>query len=107
MPTRLMLSCLATAAIACAQYTPAPQSYTVVQQNSLFGPDTTTRVYRDGLKAAMDIVHPGSHTRSVFDLKAHTSITWDATQAAAECGNATFSGDWGDPFAMSAGFLDE
>src|SRR5580698_8095144 len=107
MPKRLVLSCLATAAIACAQYTPPPASYTVVQQNSLFGPDTTTTVYRDGSKAAMDIVHPGTHSRSVFDLQAHTAISWDASQAAAECGNSTFKGDWGDPFVGAAGFMDD
>ena len=44
MTKRLILSCLATAAIACAQYTPPPLSYTLVQQNSLFGPATTTAV---------------------------------------------------------------
>ena len=92
MPKKLMLSCLATAAIAYAQYTPPPLSYTVVQQNSLFGPDTTTTVYRDGSKAAIDIVHPGTHVRSVLDLQAHTSIGWDASQANAECGNSTFKG---------------
>jgi len=102
-----MLSCLATAAIACAQYAPPPLAYTVVQQNSLFGPDTTATVYRDGSKAAMDIVHPGTHVRSVFDLQAHTSIGWDASQAGAECGNSTFKGDWGDPFVGAAGILDD
>jgi hypothetical protein len=107
MPKRLMLSCLATAAIACAQYTPPPLSYTVVQQNSLFGPAGTTTVYRDGSKAAMDIVHPGTHSRSVFNLQARTSIGWDASQAGAECGNGTFTGDWGDPFVGAAGILDE
>jgi hypothetical protein len=107
MPKRLLLSCLATAAIACAQYAPPPLTYTVVQQNSLFGPDTTMTVYRDGSKAAMDIVHPSTHTRSVFDLQAQTTITWDASQASAECGNSTFKGDWGDPFVGSAGFMDD
>ena len=107
MPKRLMLSCLATAAIACAQYTPPPLSYTLVQQNSLFGPDTTTRFYRDGSKAALDIVHPGTHVRSVYDLQAHTSIGWDASQAAAECGNGAFTGDWGDPFVGAAGIMEE
>jgi hypothetical protein len=107
MPKKLMLSCLATAALACAQYTPPPLSYTLVQQNSLFGPDTTTSFYRDGSKAAMDIVHPGTHTRSVLDLQAHTSIGWDATQAAAECGNSAFTGNWGDPFVGAAGIMDE
>jgi len=90
MPRRFMLSCLATAAIACAQYTPPPLAYTVVQQNSLFGRDTTARVYRDGSKAAMDLVHPDSHVRAVFDLQARTTITWDASQPEAECGNSTF-----------------
>jgi hypothetical protein len=107
MLKRLMMSWLATGAIACAQYTPAPQAYTVVQRNSLFGPDTTTSFYRNGSKAAMDIVHPDSHTRAVFDLQAHTSISWDASDAGAECGNGSFSGDWGDPFAFSAGMLDD
>jgi hypothetical protein len=107
MPKRLILSCLATAAIACAQYTPPPLSYTVVQQGSLFGPDTTTSFYRDGSKAAMDIVHPGTHTRSVVDLQAHTIISWDASQAAAECGDSIFKGDWGDPFVGAAGLLDD
>ncbi|MGA3190518.1 MAG: hypothetical protein ABSF22_25725 [Bryobacteraceae bacterium] len=107
MPNRFMLPCLATAVLVCAQYTPPPQSYTVVQQSSLFGPDTTTHIYRDGSKVAFDIVHPGTHTRSVLDLQAHTSIGWDATQPAAECGNGAFSGNWGDPFLTAAGIMDD
>ena len=107
MPKRLILSCLATAAIACAQYTSPPLSYTVVQQNSLFGPATTTSVYRDGSKAAIDLVQPGTHVRTVYDLQAHTNISWDASQAAAECGNGTYTGDWGDPFVGAAGLIDE
>ena len=107
MPKRLILSCLAGAAIACAQHTPPPLSYTLVQQNSLFGPATTTIVYRDGSKAAIDIVQPGTHVRTVYDLQAHTNISWDASQAGAECGNGNFTGDWGDPFAGAAGILDE
>jgi len=107
MPKRLMLSCLATAAIAWAQYAPPPLSYTVVQNNTLFGPATTTSFYRNGSKAAMDIVHPGTHVRSVYDLQAHTNITWDASQAAAECGNSAFTGDWGDFFIAAAGVMDD
>jgi hypothetical protein len=107
MPKRLILSCLATAAIACAQYTPPPLSYTLVQTNSLFGPATTTSVYRDGSKAAIDLVQPGTHVRTVYDLQAHTNISWDASQAATECGNGTFTGDWGDPFVGAAGIMEE
>lgn len=107
MPNRLMLSWLAAAAIGWAQYASPPLSYTVVQQNSLFGPATTTTIYRDGSKAAMDLRQAGTHTRSVLDLQAHTSISWNADEAGAECGNATFTGDWGDPFALATGILDE
>ena len=107
MPKRLMLSCLATAAILCAQNTPPPLSYTLVQQNSLFGPATTTSVYRDGSKAAIDLVQPGTHVRTIYNLQAHTSISWDASDAAAECGNGSFTGDWGDPFVGAAGIMDE
>ena len=106
MPKRLMLSCLVTAAIACAQNAP-PVSYTVVQENSLFGPATTMTVYRDGAKAVIDIVQPGTHVRSIYDLQAHTTISWDASDAAAECGNGTFKGDWGDPFLGAAALMDE
>jgi hypothetical protein len=107
MLKRVMLSCLASAAIACAQYTPPPLSYSVVQQNSLFGPATTTSVYRDGSKAAVDLVQPGTYVRSIYDLQAHTSISWDASEAGAECGNGTFSGDWGDPFVGAASIMAE
>lgn len=102
MLKRFLLPCLAAAAIACAQYAPPPMSYTVVQQNSLFGPATTMSVYRDGSKAATDIVQPGTHVRTIYDLQAHTTISWDASQAGAECGAGTFNGDWGDPFIGSA-----
>jgi hypothetical protein len=107
MPKRFMLPGLAIAAMVCAQYTPPPQAYTRTQQNSLFGPAATITIYRDGSKAAMDSVHPGTHVRSVFDLQAHTSISWDASQAAAECGNSKFTGDWGDPFVAAAGIMDD
>jgi len=102
---RLVLSFLATAAIACGQNVPPPLSYTVVQQNSLFGPATTTSVYRDGSKATIDLVQPGTHVRTVYDLQAHTNISWDASQAGSECGSGTYTGDWGDPFVQAAGIM--
>src|SRR5580704_6537450 len=105
-PKMLTLSYLATAAVACAQYTPPPLSYTVIQQNSLFGPATTMSVYRDGSKAVIDMVQPGTHVRTIYDLQAHTTVSWDASQAGAECGNGSFKGDWGDPFVGSASLID-
>jgi hypothetical protein len=107
MPNKLVFFYLAAAAIADAQYTSPPQSYTLVQQNSLFGPDTTTTYYRDGSKAAMDRERPGTHLRAVYDLQARTTIGWDATQAGAECGKGTFTGNWGDPFVEAAGIMDD
>jgi hypothetical protein len=109
---RLVLASLTTAALACAQYAPAPTTYTVIQHNSLFGPAQTLQVDRDGSKAVMDSKHPGvnpgdkpTHIRSIFDLAAHTTTSWDAADPNAECGNGTFKGDWGDPFELSAGLL--
>jgi hypothetical protein len=111
---KLVLSSLITAAMACAQYAPAPQAYTLIQNNSLFGPPATNTYYRNGSKAVIDIVHPAAnpgdkptHQRSILDLQAHTSIGWDLTDPAAECGTGAFSGDWGDPFVGAAGFMDE
>ena len=107
MLKRVMGLCLATAAIVCGQYTTPPLSYTVVQQNSLFGPARTMSIYRDGSKAAIEVVHPGTHLRTIYDLQARTGIGWDASQAGAECGTSTFRGDWGDPFVGAAGIMDD
>jgi hypothetical protein len=79
----------------------------VIQQNSLFGPATTSSVYRSGSKATIDLVRPGTHVRTIYDLQAHTTISWDAGQAGAECGKGTFSGDWGDPFAGAADIIKD
>jgi hypothetical protein len=72
------------------------------------------QVYRDGLKAVVDLTsapaQPGdkpTHVRTLYDLQAHTNVSWDAADANAECGNGTFSGDWGDPFAGAAGLMGE
>lgn len=107
MPKRLMLLCAVTTGMAYAQYAPPPPSYTLVQHNSLFGPATTTSVYRDGSKAIIDLVQPGTHVRTIYNLEAHTSTTWDAAQTGAECGTGTFKGDWGDPFVGMAAIQDE
>ena len=88
-----------------AQDAKAPEVYSVTEVVSMFGPAVNQQIYRDGNKAVIDqtSVTDGqtTHTRTLYDLQAHTAISWDATSAAAECGKGTFSGDWGDPFAMS------
>jgi hypothetical protein len=86
-----------------AQFMKAPDTYTVVENTVMSGPGSTTTVYRDGQKALVEIKNAqGQHTRTLYDLQAHTDLSWSAENASAGCGTGTFSGDWGDPFASSA-----
>jgi hypothetical protein len=91
-----------------AQYAPAPDAYTLTETSAMAGPGETMKVYRDGQKAAIDITPAAGAAagaipvRSVYDLQAHTNVSWDPTATAPTCGSGTFSGDWGDPFAGTA-----
>jgi hypothetical protein len=91
-----------------AQYAAPPNAYSVTQINAMMGTPVSMQVYRDGTKALVDQsisgqgTTKGSHTRTLYDLRAKTSLTWDLNNASMPCGVATFSGDWGDPFAASA-----
>src|ERR1019366_6339154 len=44
----------------------------------------------------------GYHTRTFYDIPAGQSYTQDLLQPGGPCSGANFSGDWGDPFAMTA-----
>jgi hypothetical protein len=92
-----------------AQYAPAPDTYSVTQLNSLMGTTMIQRIWRDGSKAAIDLSTPSAQpggkatrVRTVYNLTAHTTVSWDPTAATPECGQGKYSGDWGDPFAGSA-----
>jgi hypothetical protein len=91
-----------------AQYAPTPDAYSVTEVNSMFGPAVHMQVYRDGSKAVIELSHdalPGGkpeHLRTLYDLQSHRNFTWDLLNKDVPCGGGTFSGDWGDPFAMSA-----
>jgi hypothetical protein len=61
----------------------------------MMGPPVEMRIYRDGDKAVID--HAANHSRTLYDLKAHTTLSWD-TQSGGGCSAGTYSGDWGDPF---------
>ncbi len=77
-----------------------PPVYTVVQINAFFGPPVEITTNRDGDKAVSERpTDGGGRLRTLYDLKAGLTYTWDPAQAAPECGFAHFSGDWGDPFA--------
>jgi hypothetical protein len=86
-----------------------PTTYTITETQSLIFPDINFTYSRDGSKALMDQSYPprdanprGYHVRTLYDLNAHTQYTWDLIDPSGGCGAATFSGDWGDPFVMSA-----
>jgi hypothetical protein len=88
-----------------AQYSPVPDAYSVTETNAMFGAPETLKIYRDGPKVVVDITPPASPgspstpARTVYDLRAGTSVSWDPTASDPQCGQGTFSGDWGDPFA--------
>ncbi len=91
-----------------AQYAPPPETYSVTQVNSMMGPSMITRVWRDGNKARIDSNIPASapgaaatHVRTIYDLAAHTSTSWDPTAQSPQCGSGKWGGDWGDPFQAS------
>jgi hypothetical protein len=105
---------VAAAAPVRAQYAPAPDVYTVKEISAMMGgPGETLIVYRDGSKAVIDITPPAdaaagtTPVRSVYDLTAQTNVSWDPTASAPTCGAGRFSGDWGDPFAGSAGMVSD
>ena len=76
-----------------AQYPPAPTTYDVIQVGGMTG---NMHIYRDGSKVVID--HPENHSRSLYDLSAHTNYSWSPEQPGNGCSSGRFSGDWGDPF---------
>jgi len=89
----------------------APTAYTIVQDGG--SPGATTTVYRNGLKALMVIelpaqgATPASTTRNLIDIAAGTNYTWNPADSRVGCSVGTFTGDWGDPFAVITGFSDD
>ena len=81
-----------------------PTAYTVTVVNSLTGSPMTQTIYRDGSKAVIDTSMPATggtpatHSRSLYDLSAHTNQSWNLPDSSGGCGTGSFSGDWGDPF---------
>jgi hypothetical protein len=113
MPTPRVLACLyvlASSALLSAQAAP-PTVYTIVQAGG--SPGAITTVYRNGSKAlmVMDLpaqgATPASRIRNLIDIAAGTNYTWNPDDSRVGCSVGTFSGDWGDPFAMTAELSDD
>ena len=108
MPSRCSLVCLcllASSALLPAQSTP-PTDYAITQAGG--SPGATTTIYRRGSKALMVMflpsqgATPASTTDNLIDIAAGTNLTWNPNDSNVGCSAGTFSGDWGDPFAMTA-----
>lgn len=99
------LGLIVGATAACAQ-TPSPTSYTLTQAGAVPGVQST--IYRSGSKALIvnfmpaQGATPASKTYSLYDLAAGKNWAWDPDAKPILCSAGTFSGDWGDPFAMTA-----
>ncbi len=108
-----ILPLLAPASLA-AQPAAAPTRYTITETLALVVPGQVMTIGRDGDRAIAENRLPGRpddpagvHTRAYYDLKASLSYTLDLIDPATPCGPSNYTGDWGDPFAMSAGLLAE
>ena len=101
------LGILAFASLLPAQ-APPPTAYTITSALAGSNPGTMT-VYRSGSKALADMNYPAkpdgtpaNRSLTLYDLNAMTSFSWDPAATPVACSAGTFSGDWGDPFAMTA-----
>ena len=80
------------------------QTYSLTEVVSLpGGAKVTATFYRNGSKAVVD--YP--LTRSLYDLQTQVRYTWTLADPGGACGSATFSGEWGDPFALSPVAADQ
>ncbi|MGO8759125.1 MAG: hypothetical protein ACLQG3_13465 [Terracidiphilus sp.] len=111
MPTPRVLACLSLLAFTplLKGQTPPPTAYTITEATGDAANPGTTTIYRNGNQAVIDIrqaAQPGttaaSRTVSLYDLKAGVNHAWTPDASPVECSAGRFSGDWGDPFAMTA-----
>lgn len=80
----------------------------------MMGTPVTMKVYRDGDRGMVDIIKrpvaggiPVTRPRSFYDLVNHKVFSLDLNGNPPVCGAGTFGGDWGDPFEMTAGLMDD
>lgn len=97
-----------------AQLASTPTRYSITEAFSLIVHGQIMTIGRDGDRAIIEQTLPpradfpaGVHTRAYFDLKAGSSYTLDLIDRATECGPSKFTGDWGDPFVMSADLIGQ
>jgi hypothetical protein len=100
---RFVLCAIGLAGAIAAQTPVSPNNYTVVEMNALGGHAEDFTIYRSGNKALIR----GKTFVSYYDLATRRAVVWDPTTPAASCSDATFAGDWGDPWDFSAATLPQ
>jgi hypothetical protein len=90
----------------------APTRFSVTETLFLVVQGQILRIGRDGQSAIIEQTIPprtdnptGVRSRAYYDLKAGLSYTLDLINPATPCGPSNFTGDWGDPFVMSADLI--
>lgn len=84
-----------------------PSAYTIVETIAFPPAGSTMTIYRNAAKVLTDIYRPAdgatpaSHTLTLYDIAAGQSWSWNPNDANVPCSVNHFSGDWGDPFAMT------
>jgi hypothetical protein len=92
----------------------APTRYSVSETLFLVVQGQIMRIGRDGQRAIIEQTIPpttdsptGVRSRAYYDIKAGLSYTLDLIDPATPCGPSNVSGDWGDPFVMSADLIGQ
>lgn len=107
MTTPRIVACFGLLALSpLTQAQTSPTSYSITEKGN--SADAVTTVYRSGSKA-LAIVNepaqgstPATRIYSLYDIAAGINYTWSPDTNPIPCSSGTFSGDWGDPFAMTA-----
>jgi len=81
----------------------APTAYRIVATQARFGTPGAVTAYRSGDRVLVDAVsdRAGHHTRTLYDIAAHTRFVWNLPNAAGSCTRTALSSDTIDPFTAS------
>lgn len=107
MPTPRIVACLCLLSLSpLTQSQTPPAAYTITQNGN--SPGASTTVYRSGSKALAIVNEPAQGSTpamriySLYDIAAGINYSWSPDSPPIQCSSGTFSGDWGDPFALTA-----
>lgn len=102
-----LVACISNAQI--TPYAPPPDAYSITELNSMFTPNLTMTIVRDGNRALMDQMAPpsqknpkGFHTKTYLELPGGKTYTIDVLNPSAPCRVGSAQLEWSDPFALSA-----